>query len=90
MNSKDPTKGGPLTEQQQRLNQQNVARLQAQAVFGNERPKRREKPARISSILDLAETSADTPTQSRVGEFSQEISAHDSHNPFQRPAIHAA
>jgi hypothetical protein len=49
--------GGTPTEIQKRLFAHNIARLQYQRAFGNERPKRREKPNSVS-LIDLAGTSA--------------------------------
>jgi hypothetical protein len=42
---KDMTKGDSLTPEQQRLNRENIARLQRQRIYGNEKPP--------NSLLDL-------------------------------------
>lgn len=48
--------GASLSPDQQRLNIANVARLQHQRAFGNEKPPRREAP----SLFDLVGTPAKT------------------------------
>ncbi|MGH9642364.1 MAG: hypothetical protein ACRD3Q_08045 [Terriglobales bacterium] len=56
--------------EQRRLCAKNIARLQMQAVYGNEKPAKPE-PA---SLIDLAAAAVKAPEQFRSGELLEEIS----------------